>query len=369
MSLFFKRIIVLLHLTSVIAIAQKQFSVKIQFPENIDNSRIKILYDNGKEEINIQPKFRGNQIVLSGKYYSKYADIVIDYSSDTLTYHNTFWVASKPAFLSLVTEKETLRCDKAENVYDIMQMGASDFNKFVAIEDKDFFEFILRNNTNMNDSLAKIAYAKGKTLSNKKLEFIKNNGNSYYSFWLFRKEAVFADTSVDTLIKIYKTVFPVDFINSQEGTEITKILTGRNLKKKSQAPVFIAKDISGKTISLEKYKNKFILLAFWASWCGPCVEEIPTISLMREKYSTDKFEIISVTLDDNLTQFSEAIKKYNMNWKHIYGDKDLVKKYGVIGIPEIYLIDKTGKIIYKREEEKDFTPKLPILEAILKEKL
>ena len=120
-------------------------------------------------------------------------------------------------------------------------------------------------------------------------------------------------------------------------------------------------------ISLDNYKSKYILLTFWASWCGPCVEEMPTINLMREKYSTDKFEIISVTLDDDLTKFSEAAKKYNMNWKHIFGDKDLVKKYGVIGIPEIYLIDKTGKIIYKREEEKDY--KLEYLTKLLAEKL
>jgi len=194
-----------------------------------------------------------------------------------------------------------------------------------------------------------IAFTKGKIRSRRKLEFVKENGDLYYAFGLFRKEVAFCDTSINTLMNIYHKTFSTNFKKSIEGAEITKILNGRNLKKESQAPTFITKDINGKIISLDDHKKKFVLLTFWASWCGPCVEEMPTIKAMRENYSSDKFEIISVTLDDDFMKFSEANKKYNMNWKHIFGDKDLVKKYGVIGVPEIYLIDKTGKIIYKRE--------------------
>ena len=224
-----------------------------------------------------------------------------------------------------------------------------------------------KNGANMNDSLVQIAFKKGAIRSKRKLEFVKENGYLYYAFWLFRKEVAFCDTSITTLMDVYDKTFSNSFKKSIEGTEITKILNGRALKKDSQAPTFITKDVTGKIISLDNYKNKFVLLTFWASWCGPCVEEMPAINAMRENYSLDKFEIISVTLDDDLTKFKEAAVKYNMNWKHIFGDKDLVKKYGVIGIPEIYLIDKSGKIIYKREEEKDY--KLEYLTKLVAEKL
>jgi len=349
--------------------AQKKFSIKIQFSKSVDNKNIQLKYDNGKDEIDVKPIIKNNSITITDIFYSKYATIIISYSNEKNNYYNSFWVSDKTAIISFTdnSKDEPLKKYKLTNAYDLKLMGEEKYAKFMAVEDKDFFDFIIKNNANMNDSLVQIAFKKGKIRSSRKLEFVKENGDLYYSFWLFRKEVAFCDTSINTLMNIYDKTFSTNFKKSIEGAEITKILNGRNLKKDSQAPTFITKDITGKIISLDNYKSKFVLLTFWASWCGPCVEEMPTIKAMRENYSLDKFEVISVTLDDDLAKFSEAAKKYNMNWKHIFGDKDLVKKYGVIGIPEIYLIDKTGKIIYKREEEKDY--KLEYLTKLLSEKL
>lgn len=349
--------------------AQKKFTLKLQFSKYIDNTSIQVKYDNGRDEINIHPVIKNNSIVITDIFYSKYATILISYSYGNYNYNNSFWVSNKPATINFLnnSKDEPFKKYKLTNAYDIKYMGEEKFSKFMAVEDKDFFDFITKNGANMNDSLVQIAFKKGAIRSKRKLEFVKENGDLYYAFWLFRKEVAFCDTSITTLMDVYDKTFSNSFKKSIEGTEITKILNGRALKKDSQAPTFITKDVTGKIISLDNYKNKFVLLTFWASWCGPCVEEMPAINAMRENYSLDKFEIISVTLDDDLTKFKEAAVKYNMNWKHIFGDKDLVKKYGVIGIPEIYLIDKSGKIIYKREEEKDY--KLEYLTKLVAEKL
>jgi len=139
------------------------------------------------------------------------------------------------------------------------------------------------------------------------------------------------------------------------------------LKKNVRAVDFEATDILGKTISLKNYRNKYVLLTFWASWCVPCVEEIPAIKSIKTQYSPETLEIIFVTLDADSVKFSNAVKKYELNWTHIFNDVEILKKYGVMAVPQVYLIDKAGTIIYSRAEEND--AKLEILTSMLAEKV
>jgi thioredoxin-related protein len=74
-----------------------------------------------------------------------------------------------------------------------------------------------------------------------------------------------------------------------------------------------------------------------------------------------------VSLDSDYAKYREGLKKYQMDWTQIYGDNDLIKTYGVTGIPVVYLIDKSGKIIYSRDEEKDNS--LTVLTKLLAESL
>lgn len=147
-----------------------------------------------------------------------------------------------------------------------------------------------------------------------------------------------------------------------------KFLKGKTLKKDSQAPIIESLDYYSKE-KLSLINKKYTLLVFWASWCKPCIAEIPKIKELHKFYQTDNFKIVYVTLDEDSTKFMEAVKKYDLSWNHIYGDKNVIKSFGVLGIPQVFLIDNTGKIMYSREEEKDFKSELPVLEAILKEKL
>ena len=139
------------------------------------------------------------------------------------------------------------------------------------------------------------------------------------------------------------------------------------MKKNVRAVDFEATDILGKTISLKNYRNKYVLLTFWASWCVPCVEEIPAIKSIKTQYSPETLEIIFVTLDADSVKFSNAVKKYELNWTHIFNDVEILKKYGVMAVPQVYLIDKAGTIIYSRAEEND--AKLEILTSMLAEKV
>jgi len=83
----------------------------------------------------------------------------------------------------------------------------------------------------------------------------------------------------------------------------------------------------------------------------------------KAKYPDEKMEVIFVTLDADSLKFANAVKKYELNWTHIFNNIEVLKKYGVLSIPQVYLIDRSGTIIYSRAEEKD--QKLAVLADLL----
>ncbi len=363
---------------NAVGLSQKKFSATIQFPSQLDKTYIQLLYDNGKKEVKVKPLFSNRQITISDSFYSKYAAIIINYLDKRGMFLNSksFFVTDKPAQIIFYSQdKKPLEKYKLINTYDLASMGAEKLELFDSSESRDFEDFMSANRDKLgtNDSLQIIAGEKGQKLWNKKLAFITENGNLYYSFWLFRREIIpRLFTNSDSLLEIYNSIFPDSFKQGIEGAEIVKVLEGRiHTRKNQQAPTFTATDIRGKTISLSEYHGKYVILNFWASWCSPCIEELPALKRIRDSYpGNNKLKIISITYDKDKMVFLKAVQKYNMNWIHIFGDEDLIKKYGDQAVPMLYLLDDTGKIIYSREEDKDYGEgKLIILSKILGEKL
>ena len=117
----------------------------------------------------------------------------------------------------------------------------------------------------------------------------------------------------------------------------------------SQAPDFSMADASGKQFALSSFKGKYVLIDFWASWCGPCRGENPNIVANYNKFKNKNFTILGVSLDEDKTKWLEAIKKDKLSWAHVSDLKGWnsasVPLYGFDGIPYNVLIDPTGKII------------------------
>ena len=96
-------------------------------------------------------------------------------------------------------------------------------------------------------------------------------------------------------------------------------------------------------------KGKYILVDFWASWCGPCRGEVPNIKNVYEKYAGDAFDVVSVAVWDKPVDAFEAIEEEGMQWNQIVCTEETnqvpTNIYGVEGIPFIILIDPDGKVI------------------------
>jgi|SRR5439155_3272956 len=166
------------------------------------------------------------------------------------------------------------------------------------------------------------------------------------------------------LVKQLKREFPetkagqgadqvLEALQKQEDTKKVQ----RSLVEGAKFPDFDEKDVTGKPISVANYKGKVVLIDFWATWCGPCVAELPNVLKAYEKHHSKGFEIIGISLDQDQTRLTTFTMQKNMTWQQFFDGKGwgnkLAAKYGVNSIPATYLLDGEGKIIAKNLRGED----------------
>ncbi len=130
------------------------------------------------------------------------------------------------------------------------------------------------------------------------------------------------------------------------------------------APGFTQNDTLERPVSLTNFKGKYVLLDFWASWCGPCRRENPNVVAAYNKYKDKGFSILSVSLDQPgaKEKWIKAIHDDNLTWTHVsdlkFWDNAVAKEYGIQAIPQNFLIDPDGKIVGKDLRGEDLEKKL-----------
>ena len=217
-----------------------------------------------------------------------------------------------------------------------------------------------------NDSLEARFNVAIETLHRQQQQFINQYPGSYISLLALIEQSG-NDIDVATVEPVYKSL-SASVRNTSAGVEFAKAIdAARVTSVGAMAPVFTQNDVNGKPVNLTDFRGKYVLVDFWASWCGPCRSENPNVVKAYNQYKDKNFTILGVSLDrpGKKDDWLAAIKADGLVWTQVsdlkFWDNDAAKLYGIKGIPKNYLLDPTGKIIDKNLRGNELNTKLAAL--------
>jgi len=181
-------------------------------------------------------------------------------------------------------------------------------------------------------------------------QFIAGHPKSFYSLCLIEGRTSFA-TGYNEIKPLYDKL-DKSVKQTESGKKLAQTL---DLLKKSrlgkQMPDFMQRDTTGKPVQFSSFKGKYVLVDFWASWCGPCRAENPNVLKAYNAFKDKGFTVVGISLDDKAANWKKAIRDDKMPWVQLSDLKgwknEVSADFGIQSIPSNLLIDPSGKIVAK----------------------
>lgn len=184
----------------------------------------------------------------------------------------------------------------------------------------------------------------------KQQQYVREHPNSYFSVVAI-SESVSSKFNVDEIEPLFLSINE-KYRETYSGKAFAqRIEAARTIGIGKKAPDFTQNDPDGNPVSLSDFSGKYLLLDFWASWCGPCRQENPNLVKAYAAYKDKGFEILGVSLDnqDGKEAWLNAIKKDGLTWTQVSDlnswNNEVARSYGVRAVPQSYLIDPQGIIV------------------------
>lgn len=198
------------------------------------------------------------------------------------------------------------------------------------------------------------------------IPYIRKNPNSPVS--LFALQSV-SDAAEEGIIKQYKLAQSLfDLLTPDVKNYISAKYFNEILAKTAKtaegipAPEITLPNVKGKPFSLSSLKGKYVLVHFWASWCGPCRGSNPSLKKIYDKYKDKGFEILAISIDEKEAEWLKAVKEDKMPWLQVRDNQfDVSRLYQISSIPRNFLIAADGTIITRTLEDNTLEEKLKVL--------
>jgi peroxiredoxin len=189
-----------------------------------------------------------------------------------------------------------------------------------------------------------------KNLKNK--QYLKDNASSPIAMFVLKQYAGY-DINADDVEPMFLAL-PEQLRASPAGKDMAeKLETAKKTGIGKMAMDFTQNDTLGNPVSLSSFRGKYVLIDFWASWCGPCRQENPNVVKAFNAYNSKGFTVLGVSLDQPTAKdkWMKAIHDDKLTWTQVsdlkYWKNDVAVQYGIQAIPQNYLIDPQGKIVGK----------------------
>jgi thiol-disulfide isomerase/thioredoxin len=338
------------------ALTQQRFALTISLPLDLPAVNLQVWLDDISGDRMLRLTIQNTTTIkVTDTFHSAFAVVrlkAIRKSGQGVT-SEAFFIGTRPAVLSIDKPSDSLHPFghlELTNIWDF-KADKLDMEKFVSMELKRALDFEAANSGKLakgDNQIWDVYNGIMDSLRKKQLQYVAQHPESYWSFYIFRAYLLrYAPRSPDTMYSVFMK-FPEAFRFTDEGARISTNLYGVQQLLGSTAPDFTSTDIFGKSISLSSFSGrKYVLLHFWATWCVPCIEELPALQRLNETYRGREFQMITIAYQSaKATDYMPVVNKYGMDWINIYNDRKLLNAYGNPPTPQLILVDQSGAIIF-----------------------
>ena len=352
-----KILIAILFQTPILLFAQNNFNLKGEVLNITPGKKIYLVHVEKQKEILDSASFNNGKFEFNINLNNpSIAILILDHSGNDLTNQKT-----KKDILRFFITPGTAVLSAKDSIYNSRISGLpifDDFNTYQALIKPNEEKLIALNteftalSDNEKNKQADVFQAKYEAfLSDRRRaigDFIASKPNSFVSLYVLNSDLAIEDMDINLVENSYAKLTEEIKNDDLAKTINFKLDLAKRTSIGVMAPDFEEKTAEQIGIKLSTFRGQYVLVDFWASWCGPCRQENPNVVRAYETFKDKNFTILGVSIDEKPDAWTKAVKADGLVWTQLLDRTNKIAElYGINAIPKNFLVDPNGKIIAK----------------------